>query len=422
MKHIKVNLQKVFSTTCMVGLIALLLVLVSSCEEEKVGQHPLHNNPPPGLSNVQAEPLPGGALISYDLPNATDISYVECEYFFKEDKKIIRESIYSNSLIIEGLPDIIPCEFTLYLVDHSENRSEPLKGSFIPLEPPYLAVAKTITMEPDFGGVVIRWQNETNAMIGAFLMARDENGEWIESDLVFSTIEDERRSIRGYNTDERDFAVVLTDRFGNTSDTVITRATPLFEKELDKRNFRNAALLGDNYTTHTGGRTIEKIWDGSIATSDIWHSNPAAGIIPPQTFTIDLGVEAQLSRLMLWNRQGEFIFSQHNVRFFEIWGAKELSHDRNNSYWRGEEWKDEWTLLGDFEQIKPSGLPLGQHNADDIAATEAGGEYVFTPGAGDIRYIRFVVKETWARTGVLHIAEITVYGDDGIVENEEGGE
>lgn len=415
MKQKTINLRKVFSFTCMAGLMTILWVLASSCDEERVGQNPIHNNPPSGVSNVQIEVLPGGAKIFYDLPDATDISYVVCDYLFKGEKKFVRSSIYSNFVIVEGLPDIAPCEFTLYLVDHSENRSEPLQGSFIPLEPPYQTISKTITMEPDFGGVVIRWYNETNVMIGAFLLALSDDGEWIENDLVFSTLAEEKRSIRGYNTEERNFGVVLIDQFGNTSDTVVASAIPLYEKELDKKNFRNGALSGDNYTI-SNNRPIENIWDGNL--NVIWHSNPAGGFTPPQTFTIDLGVEAKLSRMMLWNRLDGFIFAQHNVRYFEVWGARELSHDRNNAYWLGNEWKDEWVLLGDFEQVKPSGLPLGQSNDEDVAATNAGSEFVFESGVDEIRYIRFVVKETWARTAALHIAEVSVFGDDGTGEEE----
>lgn len=416
MKQKNIITGKVFTFMRIAGLLTIILFFAFACQEEKIGQNPIDNIPPSGISNVQVEALPGGAKISYDLPNETDISYVICEYMFKGIKKIVRSSIYSNFVIVEGLPDIAPCDFTLYLIDHSENKSELYDGSFVPLEPPYQTISKTITMEPDFGGVVIRWNNETNAMIGAFLLAKSDDGEWIENDLVFSTITEEKRSIRGFNTDERTFGVVLLDRFGNTSDTVVMSATPLYEKELDKMKFGNGHLMGDNYTSHTN-RPMENLWDGKL--NVIWHTVPTAGFTPPQTFTIDLGVEAKLSRLMLWNRQGEFIFSQHNVHYFEVWGAKELSRDRNNSYWLGNEWKDEWVLLGDFEQIKPSGLPLGQSNADDVAATIAGSEFIFESGVDNIRYIRFVVKETWARTAAMHIAEVTIFGDDGIRDVEE---
>jgi len=221
MKQKNIITGTAFTFIRIAGLLTIILVLAFSCQEERVGQNPIDNIPPIGVSNVIVEALPGGAKISYDLPNETDISYVICEYMFKGEKKIVRSSIYSNFLVVEGLPDIAPCDFTLYLVDHSENKSGLYNGSFVPLEPPFQTVSKTITMEPDFGGVVIRWHNETNAMIGAFLLAKGDNGEWIENDLVFSTITDEKKSIRGYNTDERTFGVVILDRFGNTSDTII---------------------------------------------------------------------------------------------------------------------------------------------------------------------------------------------------------
>ncbi len=393
-------------------VISVGVLVMVSCKEEKIGQTPVDSTPPSAVRNVSIEALPGGAKISYDLPDETDISYITCEYMFNNEKKVSRSSIYNNYVVIEGLADIVPCDFTLYLVDHSENKSEPYTGSFIPLEPPFQSVFKTITVEPDFGGVVIRWENESNALIGAFLYAMNDDGEWEEYDLVYSSTAEEKRSIRGYSTDERQFGVSLIDRFGNTSDTLVVAAEPLYEKLLDKSKFKDGHLAGDNYTSHTS-RPINNIWDGDI--NVIWHTSPTAGFTPPQTFTIDLGAEAKLSRMMLWNRQGEFIFSQHNVRYFEVWGTNELTHDINDAYWRSEAWKDDWVLIGDFEQIKPSGLPLGQSNADDDAATRAGSEFIFESGVGEMRYIRFVVKETWARTAALHIAEVSIYGDDGVI-------
>ncbi len=395
-------------------IIPIGMVFLTTCKEEEIGQTPVDSTPPAAVENVRVEALPGGAKISYDLPKETDISYITCEYMIHNEKKVARASIYNDFVTIEGLADIAPCDFTLYLVDHSENKSAPYTGSFTPLEPPYRSVFKTLTMEPDFGGVVIRWKNESNALIGAFLYAMGDEGDWEEYDLVYSSTTEENRSIRGYNTDERQFGVSLIDQFGNTSDTLVMTAQPLYEKLLDKSKFKDGHLAGDN-TTANGGRVISNIWDGNIDV--IWHTVADAGFIPPQTFTIDLGAESKLSRMMLWNRQDGYVFNQHNVHYFEVWGAKELSHAINDTYWTTGAWKDEWTLLGDFEQIKPSGLPLGQTNADDDAATRAGSEFIFeSANAGEVRYLRFVIKETWARTPALHIAEVSIYGDDGLRE------
>ncbi|MDR0699549.1 MAG: DUF5126 domain-containing protein [Tannerella sp.] len=408
-----INMKKNLFPACPAGMAVLLSVFMFSCHEDRIGQNPTDNVPPPSITNVQTEPLPGGAKIVYDLPKETDLSYVICEYTVKNEKKIARSSIYNNFLAIEGLSDTSPCEFTLYLVDHSENKSDPYVGSFIPLEPPYRTIFKTLEMEADFGGVIIRWQNETNAMIGAFLLAMGDEDEWEEFDLVFSTVKEDKRAIRGYNTDPRLFGVTLIDQFGNYSDTFKMVAEPLFEKELDKKNFKDGHLQGDNYTSHNS-RPISNIWDGDL--SVLWHTVPTAGFTPPQTFTINLGVKAKLSRMMLWNRGESFYWGQHNPRYFEVWGAAELKYPIEDEYWSTGPWRNDWVLLGDFETIKPSGLPVGQVTDEDRAVQDAGLEFVFESGAGDMQYVRFVVKETWARTAALHINEVSIFGDDGIRE------
>ena len=61
----------------------LLIVSITSCDEEKIGQTPTDNIPPQPISNVSVESLPGGAKISYELPQETDISYVKGEYLFQ---------------------------------------------------------------------------------------------------------------------------------------------------------------------------------------------------------------------------------------------------------------------------------------------------------------------------------------------------
>jgi hypothetical protein len=394
------------------ALMAGIAILPSSCDEDRIGQNPTDSTPPPAVTNVRTEPLPGGAKIIYDLPKEMDISYVTCEYTVKNERKITRASIYNNYLTIEGLADTAPCEFTIYLVDHSENRSAPYTGSFSPLEPPYRTIFSTLEMEADFGGVVIRWKNETNVMIGAFLLAVGDEGEWEEFDLVFSTVKEDKRAIRGYNTDLRLFGVTLIDQFGNTSDTFKFIAEPLYEKELNKKNFNDGHLQGDNYTSHLN-RPISNIWDDNLTT--LWHTVPDAGFTPPLTFTINLGVKAKLSRMMLWNRGESYYWAQHNPRYFEVWGTSELKYPIDNENYSTGPWRDDWILLGDFETVKPSGLPVGQVTDEDRAVQDAGLEFLFDAGVGDIQYLRFVVKETWARTAALHFNEVSIFGDDGTV-------
>lgn len=389
----------------------LLAVLISACKRERIGQPSTDGQAPSAITSATAAPTPGGAVISYQLPNETDISYVLCEY--TDDggvKKVTRSSVYQNSVKVEGLGTMAPVNYSLYLVDHSENRSQAYSGTFVPLEPALQTVLKTIKITPDFSGVLFNWTNETKELLGFFLYAVNDQGKWEEQGLSFSSKPDDVRALRGFDTTSRQFGVRITDRFGHTTDTLVTTASPLFEKMLDKKKFTDGYLSGDNNTNYNN-RPLSNVWDGK--TDVIWHTIPTAGFIMPETFTIDLGVSALLSRLVLWNRL-DYSYSQHNPRFFEVWGSNTLSHARTDDYWKTDAWKSEWTQLGDFEEIKPSGLPLGQTTNEDKAAETAGFEFILKPGAGKMRYLRFVVKETWGKTAAIHFAELSLFGNDAI--------
>lgn len=49
-------MKKIFFT-----IMTLLIVSITSCDEEKIGQTPTDNIPPQPISNVSVESLPGGA-------------------------------------------------------------------------------------------------------------------------------------------------------------------------------------------------------------------------------------------------------------------------------------------------------------------------------------------------------------------------
>jgi len=390
--------------------VVLLVIFFSACKEEPISEHLKDKIAPASVTNVKAEPSAGGAVISYNLPNENDISYVLCEYTSSSgEKKVTRSSIYQNFITVEGLVEVKQTDFLLFLVDHSENRSQPYKGSFVPKEPNFKTVFETIEMEADFSGVLFKWKNENKDLLGFFLYAVNDEGKWEEKSLSFSSKPIDKRSLRGFDTKPRKFGLQIMDRFGNRTDTLILEATPLFEKMLDKKKFKDGYLLGDNNSV-SGSRPLSNVWDGNV--NVIWHTDPTKPFIMPQTFTIDLGVTAQLSRLMLWNRL-DYSFTQHNPRYIEVWGSDKLSHDRLDPYWQTQDWKNEWTLLGDFEEVKPSGLPVGQTTNEDKAVEQAGFEFIFESGVGKMRYLRFVIKDTWQKTNAIHFAELSIFGDDG---------
>jgi hypothetical protein len=404
---------------------------VSSCTESPVGQPSVDSVPPPPVTNVRAEPTPGGAIIRYTLPNVTDISYVKGEYWFQGEYKVSRASAMNNYMEIEGLGSIAPVEVTLYVVDHSENVSVPEKISFNPDQPPVESVFKSLDMVPDWGGVQVQWNNPSGIEIGFTVYVADSVGQFDAGTIFFSSLENGARPFRDVpDLSERRFGVQLLDKWGNTTPIKEWVVAPKFEELIDRTKIKQFAIPWDNTSTNGGGQTFEKMFDGNkINTGNVsWHTQenqPATtyGFTHPVLFTIDLGSEVILSRFLWWQgRWAEyFLYGHHNPRTFEVWGtAKAPDLSLPTEYWK-EEWKEDWTLFAECRIVKPSNPATtsadGVLTAEDKAAADAGHEFYMplTP----VRYLRFAVTSTWIgnRDNTITIHEIEFYGDDGIDNN-----
>ncbi|MDR0575690.1 MAG: DUF4959 domain-containing protein [Tannerella sp.] len=398
------------------GITLLLLFFGAvSCSELPVGQTPTDKTSPSSLTNVVITPMNGGAHITYTLPNEDDISYVKCEFTYNGKLRVVRSSIYKNYMEVDGIGDPEEIELKLYVVDHSENTSRPHVQKFIPLDPPMKAVLNSFHVEPTFGGAIISWENPAKAMMGISIMVAADNGELELKDIIYSSMPAGSKRLRGFDTQKRLFALSVTDKYENVSDTFKVEIEPYYEIMLDKSKFINPALSGDN-TSVNDNRPLEKMWDGVLDDPDKyhgWHTDAAAGFTIPQYFSIDLGIKAQLTHVILFERGEIYPYAQHNLRLFDVWGTDELRAPRDDAaYFGSSEWKKDWILLAECEVVKPSGMPPGTNTPEDIAAHDAGFDFDFRQDVPKMRYIRFEVHDTWAHTPAMHAAELSVYGDD----------
>src|SRR3546814_14211704 len=127
--------------------------------------------------------------------------------------------------------------------------------------------------------------------------------------------------------------------------------TTLFRS--DKSKFQSVILPTD--APSAWGWILEYLWDGNKAEGRGFHT--ADGVFPMH-FTFDLGVSARLYEMKTWQREaGNGYFNEGNPRKFEIWGINE-EPPADGSY-------TGWTKLGEFESIKPSGLPVGTLSEED---------------------------------------------------------
>lgn len=386
--------------------ICLFAIVFYGCKEEFVGQPPIDNIAPGVITNPTVENLPGGAKITYQMPEDKDLLCVKAFYTINGVLKNTTSSMYSNSLIVEGFGSTDPQKIMLHCIDRSNNLSEGVEVMINPTTPPVQLVFQTVTMEKGFGGVQLKWKNENRADLTIYVLAADSLGDLNVADVVYSSTLEGKYALRGFDDSERLFAVLISDRWENYSDTLQGVFTPYYEMKLDKSKFKRQILRGDNESTN-GGWTFDSMFD-EIVGDQGWHTGSGKR---PMYFTIDLGINVKLSRYKMWPRIG-YEYKHHNLKRWKLYGSTSLKlNNLEDSYWIQGGFKEDWDHMLDCYTIKPSGEG-GPITNEDIEYAGQGYEFDFPIDSKPIRYIRFEVDETWSGGDMLHISELTFWGEE----------
>jgi hypothetical protein len=358
----------------------------------------------PGVvSDIKVKNFPGGATITYALPKDPDLEYVVANYSINKKTAAtseVKASHYSNQLTIEGFSDAGDYDVTLYSVDRSSNKSEPVVVKVAPESPPLRTVFKSLQLGVDFGGLNVAFANPAEAKLAIVVITKDNNGDYIPVETLYTQVKGGSFAARGFDTLSRSFGVYVRDRWDNYSDTIFKEVKPLFEKQLDKTRFQEYRLPTDEESGY--GWNMPYLWDEKT-TEPGFHTIPLSDREMPIHFTFDLGVVAKLSRFKLWEREGDWLYKHGNPRKWVMWGS-EKAPNPDGSF-------TGWTKLMDCESIKPSGSPYGVNTGDDIAYMTAGEEFVFPLTAPRVRYIRMQIYQNWSDTKFVHFTEIAFWGD-----------
>jgi hypothetical protein len=389
-----------------VGALMLSCFLLSffSCTEEPIGRQPVDSDAPDPVSEVTWVPTPGGAIFYYKLPDNEDLLYVKATY--SRDKSIeseARASIYADSLVIEGFGDTLKKEVSLYAVDRSGNVSTPeVIKDVIPLKPNIYSVGNSLELLTDFGGIRAKWINDSRDEVAIVVLRKDSvSGEYVTFEREYSTVLNGNLAIgnSAMPSVQGDYAIYAQDRWGHVTETKYYTLTPLFLAEFDKNLFREVSLPNDAYIV--SGYPISRLWNNSRSS---FTALAAGDGTMPKSITFDIGILAQIYRIHLlgyssagWELRG----GEPSV--FKIYGCAEL--DPTGSW-------DNWTELCDHHGVKPSGLPLGQNSAEDLAMYNAGNLFDIDQNLPKMRYIRIRVYETWGGSLAFELGEITIYGDN----------
>ena len=390
----------------------LFLVIFASCSEVNL-LHPYGEDdgvPPGPVSDISVRNWSGAATIKYSLPKDKDLAYVKAEFEGTNgQKREVRASGYVDSLVIDGFGDTRDYSVTLRSFDKFENASEPVEVTVTPEIPPIQKVFESLSYQIDFGGFIVSFENETKSEVAIYILNRDtitmEMGYY---DAYYTEQAKGQYAVRGLPAVENEFGIYVRDRWDNVSDTLYFTGTPWREDELDRSGFTYVSatsIPGDVTWSGYMGNPVY-MWDGEVGNGNFGHTEYPVPF--PHRLTVDLGVKAKLSRIRTWQRPGDDVQWQHGAwKKFNIYGCVELPSTAAMQ----EDPLNGWTLLGSFESIKPSGLPLGQVSDEDMQLLADGEEFVFGRDVTPIRYIRFEVLMSWSGMECSVLSEFRLWGE-----------
>lgn len=413
-------------------IIALsLFFMLLSCDNKSDLNNPIGKSDaiPLQITVKKIENISGAALVEYELPKDDNINYIEAVYEIKGKETKVKASFYTSILTLEGFPEAKEYSVSIYSVSFSEVRSEPVKITVSPSQPPYTSVASNLEVYPIFGGIKAVYHNPTKAYLQIAFFGKNELNKWQEYQTLYTDLETGIFYVRGLEAIEQTFAVVCRDRWQNVSDTLVITTTPLYEELADLTLIKSYPLPSDItyeyplagvkvYHTGAGGAgEVTTMWDGNAKApfpSSPWFffqnpstSIPYAGL--PSSISIDLGRKYTLSRIVFWPRSSQAavnyaqLYDYTHPKTFELWGSNNPSAD--GAY-------DTWTLIDSFESVRPSGnTSPGNANSTDLdRETALKGESFDIPEDTSYRYLRYKVFSTWGNQNYWSCSELQFYG------------
>ncbi|GHT69547.1 hypothetical protein AGMMS50239_36480 [Bacteroidia bacterium] len=380
-------------------LLYIMALALFSCEEKALAPISSSLGKPGVVTGIVAEALSGGVKVTYRIPNTEDILSVKAIYTLSNGRTMEQDvSYFENNMVILGYNDTKEHEIKLYAVNRAQVKSDPVTVKFTPLEPPLAKIARSIEIISAFGGAQYNWVNEDKYPVNIEFFTNDSIGYLQLVRVLTSELPASNSKLRGYDPEMRTFAILVRDNYGNVTDTIKKNLVPFFEQRFDKKKMSIMKLGSDvNFTNWEG--TDAYIIDDDKTT--FGHS-PANSL--PATFTIDLGVVAQVSRVVFFNRLfNDSYYSWGNPKDIEIYGRKDRPAQSGD-------WSEWGAPIVVGELSKPSGQPSGTDTDEDRAYAESGFEFEFPVEIEPLRYIRIKILSTQTGPTYAHPAEVDVFG------------
>lgn len=275
------------------------LIFVTSCKEEEGD-----TIPPGAVDNIVITPDFGGFKLSWQNPTDADFRYVDLSYVDalgnKWSKKISR---FGNSAQIAGLTEEKDYTFNLISYDESGNPSATKTISGKCKTPPFLVVAQKLVVNPDFGGINVKWENTCGKQVAVEVQYKDNSGAKQRQTTVSNKPSDVLY-VSGLQDKSQIFKITVSDSIGNFGPSKDYTLTPLAESKIVKTGWSVVSFSSEEATGEgtSNGKVLHAI-DDNI--NSFWHSQWAGGTPPyPHWFIINMNQTVTISRFECYRRQG----------------------------------------------------------------------------------------------------------------------
>lgn len=431
--------------------------MVLSCMESYLGieKIDLGTNNPEKLTVNKVVPKSGELEIHFTLPKGNPNNvHVVASYKNRAGKNVeFKVSRYSDVINVEGFMGTDEVTVELVTVDESGKRSEVTVVKDRPLLSPVEQARQSLLVEPAFGGVKLTWENKQAQPFAIHVLTMDEIqlGQKTLMEDVSKTIysQDSLNTstyLRQYENVEQTFGFVVSDKWGNRTDTLINQIIPYKEDIIDYNSIvavnyfspsvltsgRDFNLFGvspttgiqNDGTTHNAGSfSTKSMFNGTTAANEFlaykfWIQPPGVPA-PPREYvqdvyaTVDINQEIRLSRVIFYPRPSvSYLYARGSVKRFRIWGTDDTNSNRWGKFPEG------WTLIGEY---------VGKEPADRSAITAEETDYFYNrqeytiaednvhPEANPtktFRYMRLQLMETYTATETFYcMNELKMFGE-----------
>jgi hypothetical protein len=407
----------------------------------------------PGKLTVdKVEPKSGGLEIYFTLPKGNPNSVqVIATYRSKLGNTVeFKASRYSNVILVEGLTGTDEVAIELVSMDESGNRSDVVVVKEKPLLSPVEIARQSLLAIPAFGGVKLTWENDDAQAFAIHVLTEEEIQKGVvklmedPSKRVYSSSSKNTAVyLRQYGDFEQKFGFVLTDKWGNRTDTLVQLITPYKEEIIDYKLVKAVSNFNPTYgtagldyalkgvdpvtgiqndgTAHSATFQPQTMFNGITAANEYLAykffvqqaGSTAKSYVQDLYATFDLNQDLRLSRVQVYPRpNASYLYTRSSVKRFKIWGT----NDANTSRWS--RFPDGWTLVGEYVgkmPVFPSAITDEErdyfYNKQEFSIVDDNINPEAKP-ASSFRYMRLQMMEAYTATETFYtINEFKLFGE-----------